>query len=185
MLTKNSNSLRILLGFSAIRWLLLGNLAVLFFVLLVGFFYYLPSRDRHAQVQAEYRHVLGRYGRLQRDALFLEQVAQRREYIDRAHEKIAQRYQSSSVVEQIGALVSGAGLVMRREKYGDVERSESGTWRVSGRLGLVGEYVPFATFVNALDTIGYMALVESVELKAEEGRALSIAIELGLYGESQ
>ncbi|MGL6161719.1 hypothetical protein [Microbulbifer sp.] len=184
MLKKN-NSLRIFLSFSPIRWLLLGNLAVLFLALSVGFFYYLPSRDRHAEVQAEYRHVHGRYSRLQGDAQFLEQVAQRREYIDRVYEKIALPYQSSSVVEQIGALVSSAGLTMRREKYGDVERSDTGTWRVTGRLGLVGGYLPFATFVNSLDTIGYMALVESVELKAEEDEALSISIELSLYGESQ
>mgnify|MGYP000020208054 CR=1 FL=1 len=185
MLKKKSKSLRILLGFSPVRWLFWGNLAVFFLVSSVGFLYYLPSRERHSDAEAEYRHVLGRYNRLQRDARFLEQVAQHGEYIDRAHEKIARPYRSSSVVEQIGSLVSSAGLVMRREKYGDIERSESGTWRVSGRLGLVGEYVPFATFVNALDTIGYMALVESVELKAEEGSALSISVELGLYGESQ
>ncbi|WP_413665071.1 hypothetical protein ACG1BZ_07565 [Microbulbifer sp. CNSA002] len=183
MLKRKSNSLHLLLGFALIRWLLLGNITVFFLVLSVGFFYYLPAKNHHAEVEEEYRYVLERYYRLQRDAQFFEQVAQHGENIDRMHRKIALPYQSSSAVEQIGALVGSAGLTMRRENYGDIEHSEVGTWQVSGRLGLVGEYIPFATFVRQLDSIEYLAQVEAVELKAEKGEALSISVELSLYGE--
>lgn len=184
MLKRNNHALRIALGFPAIRWLVFGNVVVWFLVLSVGFLYYLPSTTRHAEAEQKYRGAVARYNRLQRDAQFLEQVAQHGETIDRVYDKIALPYQSSAVVEQIGSLVSRAGLTMRREKYGELERSESGGWQVSGRLGLVGGYVPFATFVSALDSIGYMVLVEAVELKAEEDETLSISVELSLYGES-
>lgn len=184
MFSISKPAFQLLLRFPHFRWALTIAIVAITLVFAYGIFHYWPVRDLYLRVAEEHERALARYRTLKSEQKFIERVATHNQRIDDVYKKITLPYQSSTVVEQVGTLARGAGLTVRRERYSDIERQDDGAWQVVGRLALVGDYVSFANFLQSLDSISYMTLIERTEIKSEQDGLISAFVQLKVYGVS-